>query len=58
MFEFDEHSRSSKTNWKPTGIELKLSEFIENLACEEFSYPEMVLFLEKLMISVKYRNQQ
>lgn len=58
MSEFVEYSRSSETNWKHTGLELKLSEFIENLAVEEFYYPEMVLFIEKLMTSVKNSNDQ
>ena len=56
MSHFVEYSRSPGTNWKRTGIELKLSEFIENLAVEEFNYPEMVLFLEKLMTSVKQQT--
>lgn len=52
MFQFEEYSRSPGINWKCSGIELKLSEFIENLDVEEFSYPKMVLFLERLMTSV------
>lgn len=53
MSQFDEYSRSSEINWKRVGIELKLSELIENLDVEEFNYPKKVLFLEKLMTSVK-----
>ncbi|CAO1393989.1 unnamed protein product [Diamesa serratosioi] len=53
MSKFYEYLRSPKTNWKQIGIELKLSEFIENLAVEEFNHPNMVLFLEKLMISLQ-----
>ncbi|CAO1384860.1 unnamed protein product [Diamesa tonsa] len=51
MFQFEEYSRSSDINWKRTGLELKLSEFIENLDVDECSYPKMVSLLETLMTS-------
>lgn len=52
VLRLQELSRSVATNWKSVGLELKLTELIENLEQTKFDASEMVKYLEQLMIKL------